>query len=371
MYFFFFWDGRLPALGRTLSVFLFFSLFMIWAPGAMALKAFLFFCDALLMTSIFLLWPTKKLQIKNVRMENAIEGNAAKISAIVEGEKFFRAVRLGSYRMHPALKFLPAENFRPLPAFVSEEFFAKVQTSRRGVFELPHIAVAIPDALGVATILKVFPEKKELVVYPQKISVNSLNFLSLGISGRAFAPYLRPEFQRGQDFVGVREYREGDSLRDLHHKAFARYGKPFTKEFAFERGRGIVLLLDIACEKLADKARVENAVRLCAGVVEWLASRSLLGRFFIGNREITQTKNSPLESVMDALARAPYPELGKEFPKPERWAPAARPMAPVLSISVLPLTSDLITKQIIVAEENAESDSVLQIAISSAQGVSL
>lgn len=74
---------------------------------------------------------------------------------------------------------------------------------------------------------------------------------------------------------------------------------------------------------------------------------------------------------MDALARAPYPELGKEFPKPERWAPAARPMAPVLSISVLPLTSDLITKQIIVAEENAESDSVLQIAISSAQGVSL
>ena len=157
----------------------------------------------------------------------------------------------------------------------------------------------------------------------------------------------------------------------MHHKAFARYGKPFAKEFAFERGRGIVLLLDIACEKLADKARVENAVRLCAGVVEWLASRSLLGRFFIGNREITQTKNSPLESVMDALARAPYPELGKEFPKPERWAPAARPMAPVLSISVLPLTSDLITKQIIVAEENAESDSVLQIAISSAQGVSL
>lgn len=226
----------------------------------------------------------------------------------------------------------------------------------------------MPNALGITSILKPASGNFELVVQPRAIPVGQMHFLAYGKSGRAFAPYLQQSFKRGLDFIGIREYREGDSLRDLHHKAFAKYGKPFTKEFAAERGEGIVLLLDVSCQKVADKIRVENAVRLTAGIAQYLVGRSLLGRFFIADREISLPKDAPHDSfakILDALARAPYPEIGKKFPKPQKWNPAARPMAPVLSVSVLPLDSPLITKQIVVSEKNGMEDDKFFLSLSS------
>ena len=368
LYFYYFWKERLTATGRVLAVFLFFSLFFVWVPGAFAVKAFLLTASAFLIVSIFTLFPLKKIAVRHVQIPPVKEGDAAKISAKIQAEKNFAAVKLGCFRMHPALKFQDEEKYESLRPSEEKEFFAFVRTSRRGAFEIPSVAAVVPNALGITSILKPASGNFELVVQPRAIPVGQMHFLAYGKSGRAFAPYLQPSFKRGLDFIGIREYREGDSLRDLHHKAFAKYGKPFTKEFAAERGEGIVLLLDVSCQKVADKIRVENAVRLTAGIAQYLVGRSLLGRFFIADREIPLPKDAPHDSfakILDALARAPYPEIGKKFPKPQKWNPAARPMAPVLSVSVLPLDSPLITKQIVVSEKNGMEDDKFFLSLSS------
>lgn len=365
MYFYFFWNERLTAIGHALFIFALFALFFVWAPGAYTVKALLLFCASLLIVGIFTRWPLKKIDVDSVRVRPVREGEIAKVVANISAQKKYNAVRLGCYRLHPCLKFLNDSPWESLGVNDSVPFSANVQTSRRGAFKLPKVSATVPDAMGIATIQKNAPGEGELVVLPRTIRVLDFSFLTYGASGRAFAPFLTPSLQRGMDFIGVREYREGDSLRDLHHQSFARYNKPFTKEFAAERGEGLVLLLDVACETFFDKSRVENAVRLTAGIAKWLIDRSLLGRFFVGNKEIALNGRGSLDTVLDALARAPYPELHHEFPKPSEWAPAARPMAPVVSVSVLPLESKLVTKQIVVSERDEKTDDKLFLNLNS------
>ncbi len=370
-YFYFFWNERLTPAGHALSVFLFFSLFFVWAPGAYTVKALLLFCSALVVVALFCRWPLKKVSVDSVRVRPVREGEVAHVIANIYSAKNYPAVKLACTRMHPALKYLNIAEWLSVGAGASVPFSASVQTTRRGAFPLPHVAASVPDALGIATISKTAVGEFELLVLPRVIRTLDFKFLNYGRSGRAFAPYLTPSLQRGMDFVGVREYREGDALRDLHHQSFARYGKPFTKEFAAERGEGLVLLLDVSCTSLYDKSRVENAVRLTAGIASWLIDRSLLGRFFIGNQEIPLNGRGSLETILYALARAPYPELHHKFPKPSEWAPAARPMTPVLSVSVLPLESKLVAKQIIVSDHEEKLDDRLFLKLAKETEVSL
>lgn len=371
MYFFFFWNERLTAAGHVLSVFLLFSLFVLWVPGFYLVKFFLFLCCGFLIFPLFTLILAKETSVSSVRVDPVKEGDIAEISAVVYSKKLCHAVKLASFRMHPSLKYLPEENWKRVASGQSLEFRTQVQTFRRGAFPLPYIAATFGDPLGVASISRRAEGEYELLVFPRVMKLREFRFLTSGKSGLAFAPYLTSTFQRGLDFIGVREYREGDSLRDLHHGAFARYGRPFTKEFAAERGEGIVLLLDLACADLLSKTRVENAVRLCAGIASYLATRNLLGRFFIGNREIPLENAKIIPTVLSALARAPYPELNKPFPKPSLWSPAARPMTPVLSVSVLPLESPLITKQIVVSETAFREDDILSLVLNDEREVSL
>ena len=151
------------------------------------------------------------------------------------------------------------------------------------------------------------------------------------------------------DFVGVREYREGDSLRDLHHKAFARYGRPFTKEFETERGAGAILVLDTAARNLREKSSVEMLIRLAAGVGLWLLERHALGRFFIGDDEISLVQGDGGESFLESLARIPPTSLrmSKTANAQKLWSPAARPLGPVLRVGLYATEDPLVHKQVI------------------------
>jgi len=57
---------------------------------------------------------------------------------------------------------------------------------------------------------------------------------------------LRKQRQRGlgREFEALREYRQGDDLRDVCWKASARRGAPITKQYQTERSQAVWLLLD-------------------------------------------------------------------------------------------------------------------------------
>jgi uncharacterized protein (DUF58 family) len=94
------------------------------------------------------------------------------------------------------------------------------------------------------------------------------------LEGAAVQPsLLGPGAQRGhgQDFLGVREYRYGDSPRNVHWPSTARRGTLVVKEMELERPAGLVILVDT----WADGGSDETALDLCCTIAASVAVEAL------------------------------------------------------------------------------------------------
>lgn len=338
-----------------------------WAAWVFCGLDFLLFIGMIL--SLFVSSKLNYVSIANVVVTPAYEGDEATIFADVgsgEGAKNavgkigrssrLDSVQLASFRMDPSLECLESEIVQIGKSDGIKKLQCKIKTKNRGAFPLKKVAVNVPEIMGLMRWPFEFKGSAELLVYPRPVKVGDFPFLTSGASGMAFAPLLMPSLSRGMNFVGVREYREGDALRDLHHKAFARYGKPFTKEFETERGAGAIVLLDTATPAFSDRKNLEAAISLTAGVCLWFMERNILGRFFIDNEEISLVQNGNAngegqKNLMAALARIPTANL-LNAKNPGAWSPAARPMDPVLRIGLFPKEEPLVHKHIVVCKNS-------------------
>lgn len=347
-------------MGHAAAALMLFSMFAGAVPGFWAAWVFCgldFMYFLALVPCLFMTARKSKFKAGDISVRNVYEGETATIDLHVTAEDKLNAVSLGCFRMDPSLK-CEESSLVAIAAGETAKLTCKIQTKKRGAFEIPKVAVIIPEING-ALRYAANAGKAELLVFPSPLRVGTFPFLTSGASGVVFAPLLMPSLTRGMDFVGVREYREGDSLRDLHHKAFARYGKPFTKEFETERGAGAILVLDVTARNLREKSAVEMLIRLAAGVGLWLLERKELGRFFIGDDEIALVQGDGGVSFLEALARIPAVSWletrasrsavnsRSATSAPKLWSPAARPLGPVLRMGLFATEDSLVHKQVI------------------------
>ena len=382
------WQEGFTQVGHAAAALLIFSMFAGAVPGFWAAWVFCgldFMYLLALVPSLFMTARKSKFKADGIAVQNIYEGGVANVSLHVTAVDDLNAVSLGCFRMDPSLKCVESELVR-IVACDSAELICKIQTKKRGAFEIPKVAVILPEING-ALRYAANAGKAELLVFPRPLRVSAFPFLISGASGSVFAPLLMPSLTRGMNFVGVREYREGDALRDLHHKAFARYGKPFTKEFETERGAGAILVLDVTARNLREKSSVEMLIRLAAGIGLWLLERNALGRFFIGDDEISLVQADGGESFLEALARIPSASLletrsskgsrdsriaensrnadnsRKKASAQKLWSPAARPLGPVLRVGLFATEDPLVHKQVIL-DAHLKASNELKTAIS-------
>ena len=363
------WQEGFTQVGHAASALMLFSMFAGAVPGFWAAWVFCgldFMYFLALVPCLFMTARKSKFKAGDISVRNVYEGETSTIDLHVTAEDKLNSVSLGCFRMDPSLK-CEESTLVAIAAGEMAKLTCKIQTKKRGAFEIPKVSVIIPEING-ALRYAANAGKAELLVFPRPVRVGSFPFLTSGASGAVFAPLLLPSLTRGMDFVGVREYREGDSLRDLHHKAFARYGKPFTKEFETERGAGAILVLDVTARSLREKSSVEMLIRLAAGVGLWLLERKALGRFFIGDDEIALVQGDSGVSFLEALARIPAaswrearistgPRNSRNATSaPKLWSPAARPLGPVLRMGLFATEDPLVHKQVILDAHLKASD---------------
>ena len=388
---YFLWDEYFSAAGHSAFALLFFSLFAGIIPGFWPAWIFcgldLLFLFALV-PSLFMTARKSKFQMDSLEVAPVFEGETATVYVQLTALAKLDCVSVCCYRIAGDLKGEESPAV-PVPKGESVRLCCKVKTEGRGCFMVSKVGVVVPEIMGMLRYVGK-AGTVELLVFPRPVPLKSFGFLTFGASGLVFAPLLMPGINRGMDFSGVREYREGDALRDLHHKAFARYGKPFTKEFESERGAGAILLLDVSARNLAEKFLLEPLVRLAAGVGMWLMERGILGRFFIGNEEISLNAQDGGKSFLEALARIPRASLyergasrklkalrGLSASQPvEKWTPAARPMGPVLRLGLHETEDSQVHKQVVVCRGGQlvlAADSVLKVGyeLLNAKSVSL
>ena len=363
-------------MGHAAAALMLFSMFAGAVPGFWAAWVFCgldFMYFLALVPCLFMTVRKSKFKTGDISVRNVYEGETSTIDLHVTAEDKLNAVSLGCFRMDPSLK-CEESALVAIAAGETAKLTCKIQTKKRGAFEISKVAVIIPEING-ALRYAANVGKAELLVFPRPLRVGAFPFLTSGASGVVFAPLLMPSLTRGMDFVGVREYREGDSLRDLHHKAFARYGKPFTKDFETERGAGAILVLDVTARSLREKSAVEMLIRLAAGVGLWLLERKALGRFFIGDDEIALVEGDGGVSFLEALARIPAASwletrASRNATGAQKlWSPAARPLGPVLRMGLFATDDPLVHKQVILdahskltnESKTAISDDVLSV----------
>lgn len=356
MQLYYLWQEYFTPVGRALAALMFFSLMAGFIPGfwmAWIFCGFLFLLFLTMVPTLYLTSRKNRVEVESVEIEPVFEGENARLKAVVHSQVPIDAVSLGAFRLDPNLFCI--EN---PPVFCNGRTLLEcsVKTRCRGAFKIRKVAVVVPEILGMLRVVQKLSEN-EILVFPKMVKIRQFHFLTSGASGLAFSQAMNVDKLRGLDFAGVREYREGDSLRDLHHKAFARYGRPFTKEYESERGSGITLFLDVSARTLQEKTLVEPLIRLASGIGFWLMERSALGRFFVGDEEVSLCKDDGAKSFLQALARIPAAKIVSKDKAEKKWNPAVKPMGPVLRLGVNLYESPLIQKQIvIVSSKNSFSE---------------
>ena len=132
----------------------------------------------------------------------------------------------------------------------------RVEPKERGDWEAGWLYVRYRSPLGLAERWAKAPLTQTVRVYPA-LRTGEEQHIFLARS-RQIDLQLRRAQQRGlgRDFESLRDYREGDDLRDICWTATARRGSPITRQYQTERSQPVWIVLD--CGRLM-RARVAAA----------------------------------------------------------------------------------------------------------------
>jgi uncharacterized protein (DUF58 family) len=152
---------------------------------------------------------------------------------------------------------------------------------RRGRIRLAGITVARSDPLGLCYARKFMRLPQSILVLPRRYALPAVH-LSGGRKHHSGGIALTTSVGESEEFVSLREYRPGDSLRKFHWKSWAKTGKPIVKEYQEEYFVRHVLILDTFSGETHSEA-FEEAVSLAASFACTLQTQeSLLDLIFVG-----------------------------------------------------------------------------------------
>jgi uncharacterized protein (DUF58 family) len=139
------------------------------------------------------------------------------------------------------------------------------------------------------------------------------------------------------ELVGVRPYKPGDPIRDLHARSWARLGYPVVREYRQEYFTRIGVLLDTDFEKENEK-NIEASISLAAGLVAHLCKgEALIDVLLIGEEVYQLTLGRSLGFLDQALDLLACVEPGSKL-DPSRLETRLGPFLPQLSWVVLVTT---------------------------------
>jgi uncharacterized protein (DUF58 family) len=164
----------------------------------------------------------------------------------------------------------PADQVQPLfipNLFKNQPINLSYQTTcdRRGRHTFAQIPLRSKGPFGLFGVKKTLHVPDEVLIYPYYHPLNRLHLLET----RELAERQTRRVGVGSQVVGTREYRPGDSLRQIHWRSTARVGKLVVKEFAEEDQPSLTVVLDLEITSSVGRGKYstfETAIRLAASL---------------------------------------------------------------------------------------------------------
>lgn len=115
--------------------------------------------------------------------------------------------------------------------------------TRRGRHHAEPLTVRSSAPFGVAERRRRVPSEGSTLVLPAVEPLGHLPFIE-AVSAVDVAIHSAPRRGQGPEYLGVREYRPGDSMRHVHWRSTARAGEVMVREFEFEQTRRLAIAID-------------------------------------------------------------------------------------------------------------------------------
>lgn len=156
-----------------------------------------------------------------------------------------RRQRLDAFDLHPggwALRNLPRR--LDLRRGERASFDYELRANTRGDFQFDGVQLRMHSPWGLWWQSRVSGDLQRVRVFPNFAPLAKFAMFSAEQASRLVGAHVKRRRGEGTDFHQMREYRVGDSLRQIDWKATARARRLISREYQDERNQQLVLMLD-------------------------------------------------------------------------------------------------------------------------------
>jgi len=184
-----------------------------------------------------------------------------------------------------------------------------LQPQQRGRFRFEGVQLRIRSPWRLWWQQRTLPPPLDVRVYPNFVPLTRFALFSADQASRLVGAHVKRRRGEGTDFHQMREYRVGDSLRQLDWKATARARKLISREYQDEKNQQLLLMLDSGRRMLASEgglSHFDHALNASL-VVAYLALRQgdAAGLFAVGGERRWVQPQRGMGTV-EHLLRASY-----------------------------------------------------------------
>ncbi len=180
----------------------------------------------------------------------------------------------------------------------------RIRFSQRGEHHLDpfYVGKAVPLNLTVGPALST--QGARFLVVPRPARVERLS-LPMGARYQPGGVTVASRTGESLDFIGIRPYRAGDRIRDIHHRSWARTGFVVVREYQQEYFTRVGVILDTDLASASEEA-FEAAIELAAGITAHLSRGEALIDLLVFGEQIHELHMGRhlgrLEQALDLLA---------------------------------------------------------------------
>jgi uncharacterized protein (DUF58 family) len=212
------------------------------------------------------------------------------------------------YRAGGEVRFTPWRHFFAVQRDEPIELTAQLEATRRGRYLLRGPEVRCTDPLRLTMTRPCSLPEQLLLVYPRFYAMEDF----MVPMGRRYQPGGIPLASSTGDaieFVGTREYREGDPIKHIHWRSFARRGEPVVKEYQEEYFCRIAVIFDTFLPPRptgGEERAFEAAISVTASIADFFSRGEYIVDILAAGPDIYEVSAGRslayLENILDVLA---------------------------------------------------------------------
>jgi uncharacterized protein (DUF58 family) len=255
---------------------------------------------------------TPKVTLKANHADRVCAGEVlqADLEIAPAGPRIGRDLFVQPHRLPPKVDPVSFDALPVPPPEISGKSRVRVgmRCDQRGVYTLQGFRVETDFPFGLFRAWQIFGERTPLLVYPRFTRLARLEIPM----GRRYQPggvALLSIVGDSAEYIGNREYREGDNIRDIDWRATARLDRMIVREYREEYLLRVAVILDTHVPKgsgAAAEETFERGVSLCAAVGDYLARQEYIVDLFAAGPNLYHLTAGRslayLDQILDILA---------------------------------------------------------------------